>query len=345
MSAMSPDDLFRREATTIRPDEEVLLFPTFGHRDATGGWAVPVRGWVFEPERDGLLRARAFALLRRFLGVGEELPETDTFRRRAWPFLVDNERGKTLAVRLGGRVYPLGESGADGHFTGLLRPSAAEVESLAPGGEGWIDFEAVTEEGDPRRFPGRARLTGETGLTVVSDIDDTVKVSEVHDRRALLANTFVRDFRPVSGMAELYQSWAARGAAFHYVSASPWQLYQPLAEFVHDSGLPAGSFHLRSFRWKDASLVEFLTDREAKRRVIVPLLEAFPRRKFVLVGDSGEKDPEIYASLWKERPEQVARILIRDVIPGGMDPGRFGDAPPGVWRIFHDPTESGVEDL
>jgi hypothetical protein len=63
------------------------------------------------------------------------------------------------------------------------------------------------------------------GVSVISDIDDTVKISNVLSKRSLLKHTFYSYFKPVEGMSELYQKWYDQKCQFHYVSASPWQLY------------------------------------------------------------------------------------------------------------------------
>lgn len=62
------------------------------------------------------------------------------------------------------------------------------------------------------------------GISVISDIDDTVKISNVLSKRLLLKHTFYSYFKPVEGMNELYQKWSEQQCQFHYVSASPWQL-------------------------------------------------------------------------------------------------------------------------
>lgn len=128
------------------------------------------------------------------------------------------------------------------------------------------------------------------------------------------------------GMADLYRGWAeAEGAVFHYVSGTPWQLYEPLSDFLfsEEVGFPRGSMHLRevrknllSFRtWTD--LVELVSSGantpERKYALIVEKLERFPQRHFRLVGDTGEGDPEIYRRLAREFPEQVIEIVMRDI--------------------------------
>ena len=133
------------------------------------------------------------------------------------------------------------------------------------------------------------------------------------------------------------------GVAFHYVSASPWQLYPVLQDFVRSNDYPAGTFHLRNFRWKDRSFLSLFGNPEKyKWTVIDPLVRRFPNRRFVLVGDSGERDPEVYGAVARKHVGQIEHIYIRDVT--GEDPGapRYRDAfrglPRGVWTVFREPS-------
>ena len=149
---------------------------------------------------------------------------------------------------------------------------------------------------------------------MISDIDDTVKQSNVLDKKQLMKNTFLKEFTAVPGMANVYQHWQTQGAVFHYVSSSPWQLYPALADFFTRSGLPNGSMHLKLFRVKDSSFFNmFDSPEEGKIPTITKLLEAYPHRQFILVGDSGEKDPEIYATIAQRYPKQIKNIYIHDI--------------------------------
>lgn len=332
---------------TLRADEEVVFFPTYARQNGDKThWLLHVHAWVFEPETNDSVRRATFDQFRQALGLKEEEARAALFRKRAWPFLADNERGRRVRIRIGAETFTLPASGADGHCRDTIRLTAESLKRSRPAGNGdaaWLPFRAVTRPGDTRKFEGKIRLVGAEGWTVVSDIDDTIKVSEVADKPALLRNTFLHEFRPVDGMAALYRRLEKDGAVFHYVSESPWQLYRPLAEFLKKEGFPEGTFHLKSFRWKDSSFFDLFTgplDRKAK--AIGPILEAFPRRKFVLVGDAGEKDPEAFGALARKYPTQVRRVLILD--PAGSDrPGRyaqaFRDVPRGVWQVFRDPKE------
>ncbi|MCI0546084.1 MAG: App1 family protein [Candidatus Rokubacteria bacterium] len=105
---------------------------------------------------------------------------------------------------------------------------------------------------------------------------------------------------------------------------------------------PRGSFNLRQFRLKDGSGVKFLENRtlEYKLGVIEALLRRFPDRHFVLVGDSGEKDTEVYARLASRFPNQVRKILIRDVGGEGLSEPLFVNLrPEDTRRVLRDPHE------
>jgi phosphatidate phosphatase APP1 len=86
-----------------------------------------------------------------------------------------------------------------------------------------------------------------------------------------------------------------------------------------------------------------LIRRKGKAAVIKEILRTFPERQFALVGDSGEKDPEIYADLARRFPDRVAAILIRSLPARGLDVERrrkvFRRVPPERLIIFHQPEE------
>ena len=113
---------------------------------------------------------------------------------------------------------------------------------------------------------------------------------------------------------------------------------------MEDANFPAGAFHLRKFRLKDSSFLSLLDDPVGyKVGIIESLLQTFPRRTFILVGDSGEKDPEVYGILARRFPSQVKRILIRNITDESNTGGRFQDAfrelPPTLWTCFEDPSD------
>jgi alpha-L-rhamnosidase len=338
----------------LKPEDEVVFYPTMAWRAGTG-WVAEVHASVFELKPRPVL----MPLLRSALGIHEaELgpQQIALFHQRARDFLADNERGRDLTIDLAGRRVHLKRSPANGHVRSLLVLTDAEVKRAA----GLSNRLALHLVADNRPVPaagGEIQLVSDTGWSVISDIDDTIKISVVSNRHELLLNTFCREFRAVPGMAELYRSCARQtNVVFHYVSASPWQLYRPLGEFVEKERFPKGTFHLKQFRVKDTSFFDLFTSPERyKTETISVLLERFPHRQFVLVGDSGEKDPEAYGALARKYPKQVARILIRDVSGEATTAPRyrqaFRDVPAGKWMLFKNPAAvpanflSGAADL
>lgn len=330
-------------AEEVRADETAVFFPTCGYLDEQRqAWVVPIHGWLFRPD-DGS-RARRFALagLRRALDIEPTAEEEPVFIRRAWPFVVDNVDGRELAVQIGGDFVLLRPTGDNGHAVGTARISAAEAAAMAP--KGWLTYRPDTAEGDDRRCQGSVQLVRPRGVSVISDVDDTIKLSQVADRHELLSNTFLRPMEPVPGMPALYRRWAEDGAAFHYVTASPWQLFVPLDEFRRASGYPAGSFDMQHFRFKDRTALNLFADADKlKQSAIENLFKSFPQRKFLLIGDSGERDPELYAGFALRFPRQVIGIYIRNVThetPGNERFRRvFTGLPATLWRLFDDPIE------
>lgn len=297
--------------SSIKSDEEVVFFTTAAHW-ADGAWVAPIHGWIFEPEEDSMWRGALVQSLRSILEVKKS--QESIFRRRVRWFLVDNERGKKITVDVGGTTQTLPKSRPDGHFQGTLTIPPTAAGSV--GGHS-LNIRARTRSGDSRHFEGTLMLVGDEGLSVISDIDDTIKITDVHDRKLMLHRTFLESFKPVPGMASAYRRWSREGAVFHYVSASPWHLYVPLAKFMQRMAFPTGTMHLRNFRLKGSTRWDLLKSSESyKIGVIEELLASFPGRRFVLVGDTGEKDPEIYSEIASRHPKQIDAIylrLVRDV--------------------------------
>ena len=335
----------------VRKDEEVVFFPTYTWYEAAAPaprWVVDVHAWIFQPASESMKRRAALSLLRKGLGLEEGGADADRFEERAGWFIADSAEGRALSVRFGDQTHELGaEAGETGHLRSRLFGWKGKEGDLC--GElklrpGWIRFEAVLGEGDARKFTGEALFLAEEGVSVVSDVDDTIKVSEVRDKRALIENTFLKEYQAVEGMGELYRALAEKGAAFHYVSASPWQLYPPLRQFMDAKGYPAGTYHMRDFALGHSEFFElFKSPEKWKPPQIEPLLERFPKRRFLLVGDSGEKDPEIYGDIARKYPDRVAGIFIRNVTGETEAAERFAKAFEGVprerWALFTDPKD------
>jgi hypothetical protein len=326
-------------AQGLRRDEQVLLFPSTARSLPEGGGQARIEAWVHELER----RPGATTLLARYVGLDlSELPEAERarFTARTQLFRVDSERGRVLQIRFdGGGLLSLPASGADGRVSAVVSNDGAAHASDGPR---WLEYAVLMPE-DSRSFAGRALWLPQAGLSIVSDIDDTIKHTQVRDRREMLLNTFARDFEPVPGMPAWLQRCAAAepAASFHYVSGAPHQLYPPLAEFLHAHAFPPGTVHLRSVDLAREIFAAGGGTRTHKLEVIGQLLDDFPQRRFVLVGDSGEQDPEIYGELARTFPGRIAAILIRDVTGEPADAERYAqalrDVPPALWSLFTEP--------
>ena len=195
----------------------------------------------------------------------------------------------------------------------------------------WLEIDAQTDDSHGAG-KGSIRFLEPEGLSVVSDVDDTVKVTHVPaGKRTVLRNTFLKAFQAAEGMRERYlgfvtEAGASADTCFHYVSGSPWQLYGPLSRFLFEQAqFPAGTVHMKNLRKNlldrgalrdimSFALGGDLATLDQKVRQITNLMIHLPGRKFILVGDSGEKDPEVYRAIRKLFPNQVLKIYIRDVL-------------------------------
>jgi hypothetical protein len=237
----------------------------------------------------------------------EQDPDNEVFR-------IQNDEGEFEDTDLNGIVE------------GFLKLSKSKAEALLQqqgAQNGWLRFKVISagHEGN-----GRIRLIPKQGAAVISDIDDTIKITGIPaGKDTVIVNTFFREFRAAPGMAAKYRAMADSGYAFHYVSGGPWQMHGPLSEYLIDGsgGFPVGSFHMKSVpknllepsTWEDLhQLVQGNATFEQKVEQISALLTNFPERRFILIGDSGEKDPEVYAEIRKRFGAQVREILIRDVV-------------------------------
>jgi phosphatidate phosphatase APP1 len=330
-------NLFCAASSTIKKDEEVIFFPTAAHmEEQSGQWVLPIHGWIFEPEKDSILRNKLMDEVRKlFVKFTKSKADFDEkrYKDRMRMFIVDNESNKKISISVQGQAFTMKRSRPNGHFYGEVKIPAGELNDS-------ITYQALRVKGD-RKFEGIGYLLEPEGVSVVSDIDDTIKDSQVLNKLKTVEKTFFEEFEAIPGMSGAYNTWQEQGAAFHYVSSSPWQLYPFLWEFLRAAKFPPGSFHLKLIRFKDASVLNFFkSSLETKVPIIEELINRFPKRKFILVGDSGEHDPEVYGVIGRQFPGNLLHIYIRDVTPQVDKTGRFQetfkDIPENKWTVFTD---------
>lgn len=215
----------------------MTFYPTYGYKEGDS-WVIPMRVWVHER------RCLAEKLLAKTASsMGNLDPrEIDNFRLRIRDFVADSESREAVAfafdndpenqeyrVQDGHNNFP--ETDLNGLVEGVIKipiTKAKELLSRQGSQNGWLTYRA-SEKG--HSGVGRVRLIESTGLSVISDIDDTVKITEIPaGLKVVVRNTFFRDFIAAPGIAKMYQKW--NDASFHYVSGSPWQLYEPLSRFL-----------------------------------------------------------------------------------------------------------------
>lgn len=185
------------------------------------------------------------------------------------------------------------------------------------------------------------------GLTIISDIDDTIKITGVDSTTETLINTFCDDFKAVPSMSNAYRLWQNKyNATFAYVTGSPDQLYPFLRSFMDKENFPQGSAHMRHFTWLDKNFISFFfssTIIPFKTNVITKLINSTVNRKYVLVGDIFQKDPEIYAGIYSKFSSRIAQIFIRKLGQNIQDQQRlenvFVNVPRNKWTTF----ENGID--
>lgn len=153
---------------------------------------------------------------------------------------------------------------------------------------------------------------------IISDLDDTVIRTDATSMLRMLRGVLFANARtrlPFEGVAGFYQalhrgSGAAANPVF-YVSSSPWNLYDMVAEFLEHQRIPMGPLFLRDWGIRHSSVP--FGHRSHKIDAIRQILDTYPALPFILLGDSGQQDPEIYTEIVAHYPHRVLAIYIRDV--------------------------------
>ncbi|KUJ21093.1 actin patch protein 1 [Mollisia scopiformis] len=158
------------------------------------------------------------------------------------------------------------------------------------------------------------KISEPKGVSLISDVDDTIKHSSIGGgAREIFRNAFIRDLSDltIDGVKEWYNTMFDMGVGVHYVSNSPWQLFPVLVSFFQKAGLPPGSYHLKQYSGMLQGIFEPVAER--KKGTLEKIMRDFPERKFILIGDSGEADLEVYTDVVLANPGKVLAIFIRDV--------------------------------
>lgn len=300
--------LFACGAAHARDQAEILLHHAYG---TTRSFSLEGR----VAERGDAPAARAgdsrIRNLRRILGA----------------LRVEEKKHLSLRVTFAGRTWAVRSDG-EGYFT--LR--GATPERARPG---WNPVLVEVTGGTTRAEAGLLVVPEGVTLGIISDFDDTVVVSEVPDRSRLLAHTLLENplqRLPVAGMADLYHEIVGRtaqpeAAPVIYLTASPRQLQPGIRAFLERNGFPPGPIIAKKL--SDGGGGDPLFDQERyKIDHIERILEDLPAVRFVLVGDDGERDPEIFRTIRARHPARIEAVYIRRVSPDPRRPSYPGQVPP-----------------
>jgi phosphatidate phosphatase APP1 len=309
------------------------------------GWLAPLRVVLYGGYGDAhQVRVRGRVLEER-PGVEPRLGDRRLSNfLRAWEqFESDEVPGVHVRLEVGGAATDVVTDG-DGYFSAQLSlPEAAPA--------GWLPLRArVLEAPYPARSLPSARgevllPSAQARFGVISDIDDTILRTNVSNKLEMvyltaLGNALTR--RSFDGTRELYRGLALGGSApFFYVSKSVWNIFPLLEQFIREQGLPRGPLLLRQLR-----LFRSMGAPAHKPDAIAQLLATYPALPFVLIGDSGEQDLELYLEAARNHPGRIRTILIRNVSSAGRSAALRAFAarntPPDCSALLFDDAEAAI---
>lgn len=200
-----------------------------------------------------------------------------------------------------------------GYFSAWVEPK----KDFEPG---WHSLTyTINEEGkEIYRVIGEFLIIGkESEFGTISDIDDTILVShatQLFKKLRLIMTKNAKTRLPFEGVAEFYQKLKGSENPFFYVSSSEWNLYDFLQDFFKVRKIPKGPFLLQEYK---SGLRDLLFtgggSHQHKQDKIKRLMTLFPKLKFILIGDSGQRDTEIYRQALHEFPDRILAVYIRKI--------------------------------
>ncbi|WP_034043163.1 App1 family protein [Wocania ichthyoenteri] len=245
----------------------------------------------------------------------------------AWKrFETDEIKHTELMIKMGDDNFFYTKTDNKGYF--LLDEQVDDISKYI-NEEGWIKLEfSYREEHLTRpiqsenRFPGEMLIPSEKAtFGVISDIDDTILhtgLTSVLKWRVLI-NTLLTSAGkrlPLEGAPEFYHllhqgKTGNEANPMFYVSHSPWNLYRYLNYFLKKNNFPKGPIILRNFPSPFSKKKK--NEKPQKQKEIINLLKTYPNLKFILIGDSGEHDPDIYLEIAETYPDRILAIYLRNV--------------------------------
>ena len=278
-------------------------------------------------DRFEILPYRGHGTEREFFLRGRVLEEQGVTRSMRGDTLWENVRN--MARRFGSDEVAGARVRAS--FRGLEAQATADEEGFfditlgldepVGGRGGWHGVDLVllhppSPGGGPVRSKGQVMVPSGAEFGIISDLDDTVvrsSATNVLKMVWIVLRNNAHTRLPFEGVSAFYE--ALRGGPggdgynpIFYVSSSPWNIYDLLEDFLDVHRVPAGPLFLKD--WSPTTLGKH---EDHKLGIIRTLLGTYPDLPFVLIGDSGEEDPEIYQQAVVEHPGRIRAVFIRDV--------------------------------
>ena len=284
---------------------QIITFQSYGSANM-----LYVRGRALEDENIDLSKKSLFSLIK------------NSFKR----FETDEIAHTKLKLKLPNNIFFFTETDARGYFK--LKETIENLDQLT-NAEGWLQIEISFEDSHPgRKINNENRFSAEvlipkksSSFGVISDIDDTILHTGVTSflKLKLVFNTFFRNAAsrsPLEGASEFYHLLHRGNSGddanpLFYVSHSPWNLYRYLEYFLRENTFPKGPILLRNFP-KPFSKREG-EEKPQKQKEIINILNMYPENQFILIGDSGESDADIYIEIAESFPKRIKAIYLRSV--------------------------------
>ncbi|KAF3090651.1 hypothetical protein TWF102_003972 [Orbilia oligospora] len=340
-----PIDNLPRGAPLVTDDVLLLDAPAFQTGEG-GEWTASVRMFTHIRQVQPKIISKAVTTAIEALGieigdkVGNVLERSKLFfaiPRGGISVDLDVAGCGSASVRVGetSKMGLLEQSAGIGACSGSS--SVRSISGYAPGFFKGRSFEALIFQSPP------------SGFGIVSDVDDTIKVSHVLDRKKNMQAIFVDDHEIVNGMPEFYSKLDGElgNPAWYYLTGSPYQLYPSLRKFIFEA-YPKGPIITKNLTVTDIpSIFQNLSDDDILGNYKVTQLEKlrsfYPKKKFITIGDSTQADPEAYAEIARRYPDSIQCIFIRKVENADNREERFREAFVGVpeskWKVFTEPSE------
>lgn len=242
----------------------------------------------------------------------------DTYRR----FESDEVPDVEVLLRFRG-VEVRTRTDAEGYYTARIATAAAMSDRL------WENAVVALADGSLQTPQPVLQVGPRATFGVISDIDDTILFSSILEWKTAAQLAFLHNARtrkPLAGVATLYRALQAGtgggddgdGNPVFYVSSSPWNLYDLLEDFLELNAIPAGPVYLRDLGFDPGKFLKSAGHGHKLERAR-ELIARYPTLRWVLVGDSGQQDAELYAEAAREFGARIAAIYIRDVDPDHDD--------------------------